>query len=143
MVAALSGSSFFEGTGAAVVVAQVAVPPLPPECVTAVGEPRGVSVTLHAHDAAARALGADYALASPFGAVEGKGAALGPEGLAAMVDRARPSAVIALGGIRGPAEVAACLDAGAVGVAVRGVWLDTAEVASVLGPLHAALARRG
>lgn len=109
---------------------------------TAVGEPRGVSVTLHAHDAAARALGADYALASPFGAVEGKGAALGPEGLAAMVDRARPSAVIALGGIRGPAEVAACLDAGAVGVAVRGVWLDTAEVASVLGPLHAALARR-
>lgn len=65
---------------------------------TAVGEPRGVSVTLHAHDAAARAHGADYALASPFGAVEGKGAALGPEGLAAMVDRARPSAVIALGG---------------------------------------------
>lgn len=108
---------------------------------TAVGGPRGVSVTLHAPDPAARALGADYALVSPFGAVEGKGAALGPAGLATMVDRARPTAVVALGGIRGPAEVEACLDAGAVGVAVRGLWLDAAEVASALRPLHAALAR--
>lgn len=109
---------------------------------TAAGGPRGVSVTLHAHDPAARARGADFALVSPFGAVEGKGAPLGAEGLAALVRSARPSAVIALGGVRGPSEVDACLAAGAVGVAVRGAWLDAAEVTSVLAPLHAALARR-
>jgi thiamine-phosphate diphosphorylase len=74
----------------------------------------------HASDDPARWRGADYLLHAPFGVVPGKGAPLGPTGLAAAV-RAALCPVWALGGIE-PGDVAAALGAGASGVAVlRGV----------------------
>jgi thiamine-phosphate diphosphorylase len=78
----------------------------------------GVALGLssHAGDDPARWSGADYLLHAPFGNVPGKGAPLGPQGLAAAV-RAAPCPVWALGGI-GPDDVAAALGAGARGVAV-------------------------
>jgi thiamine-phosphate diphosphorylase len=76
-----------------------------------------LGLSSHAGDDPARWAGADYLLHAPFGAVPGKGAPLGPSGLAAAV-RAAACPVWALGGI-GPGDVAAALDAGARGVAVQ------------------------
>jgi thiamine-phosphate pyrophosphorylase len=70
--------------------------------------------------AAARAEGCDWVFVSPYAATASKpgyGPALGPAGLAALVADGPPA--FALGGV-GPADVAACLAAGAHGVAVMG-----------------------
>ncbi len=75
--------------------------------------------------ATAHATGCDAVLASPFGAVPGKGAALGVEGLRAMVLAAGVTPVVALGGVRDEEDVRACQRAGARGVAVRGALMDT------------------
>lgn len=63
-------------------------------------------------------------MVSPFGVVPGKGAALGEEGLRAMVTRARGTPVIALGGVRDASDARRCRAAGASAVAVRSALLD-------------------
>lgn len=85
----------------------------------------------------------DVMVLSPFGAVAGKGSALGAEGFAALRRRAGDCAVIALGGVTGPAEVRAALGAGADGVAVRRALLDAGDPARACAALAEALARRG
>ncbi|WP_018784577.1 thiamine phosphate synthase [Micromonospora sp. CNB394] len=65
----------------------------------------------------------------------GYGPALRPAGLAALV-KASPVPVLALGGIETPAQVAACVEAGATGVAVLGAIMradDPGETATTLG----------
>ncbi|MFI7076679.1 thiamine phosphate synthase [Micromonospora sp. NPDC049903] len=64
----------------------------------------------------------DYVTLSPVFPTRSKpgyGPPLGPDGLAALVGRS-PVPVLALGGIETPAQVRACLEAGASGVAVQG-----------------------
>jgi len=80
---------------------------------------------------------------SPFGVVTGKGEPLGAEGFAALRRRAGDCAVIALGGVAGPAEVRAALGAGADGVAVRRALLNADDPARACAALAEALARRG
>lgn len=81
----------------------------------------------------ARQEGCDYVLVSPVFPTASKpryGPALGPAGLARLVDGAPPA--WALGGI-GPDDVADCLRAGARGVAVMGgVMRDPRSVAAYL-----------
>lgn len=84
----------------------------------------GVSCHSAADVEAARRRGATYATLSPIHATASKpgyGPALGP---AALTGHALP--VYALGGV-GPDEVAACLRAGAAGVAVMGAVMDAAD----------------
>ncbi len=104
-----------------------------------VGHAGGVSVPFHAGDDPDCLLGADVALVSPYGAVTGKGPALGTAGLAEGVRRARPAATVALGGITRAEDVTDVLAAGAAGVAVRGLWLDHPDPAAALRPLREAL----
>jgi thiamine-phosphate pyrophosphorylase len=94
------------------------------------------------HDLAgvtAHAPGCDVVLASPFGAVPGKGAALGVEGLRAMVLAAGPTPLIALGGVRGAEDVRRCRLAGAHGVAVRGALMDSDDPEAACRGLWVAL----
>ena len=98
---------------------------------------RPVLVGRSCHDRAelrqAREEGCDYVLVSPVfptASKPGYGPALGPAGLARLVDGAPPA--WALGGI-GPDDVAGCLRAGARGVAVMGpVMRDPRSVAAYL-----------
>jgi thiamine-phosphate pyrophosphorylase len=89
--------------------------------------------------ARARAEGCDYVTISPVfptASKPGYGPALGPAGLAALVAGAPPA--YALGGIR-PADVPACLAAGARGIAVMGpVMRSPAIVAEYLAALEEA-----
>jgi len=81
----------------------------------------GVSCHSRAEAADAGAAGADYVTLSPIFATMSKpgyGPALGPDELAHAA-RELPLPVIALGGVY-PGNVAACLSAGAAGVAVMG-----------------------
>jgi thiamine-phosphate pyrophosphorylase len=89
-------------------------------------------VTAHAPDC-------DAVLASPFGAVPGKGAALGVDGLRALVLAAGVTPVIALGGVRDGEDVRACQRAGARGVAVRGALMDTDDTEAACRRLWEAL----
>jgi thiamine monophosphate synthase len=86
---------------------------------------RPVLVGRSCHDRAelqqAREEGCDYVMVSPVfpsASKPGYGPALGPAGLARLVDGAPPA--WALGGI-GPDDVAGCLRAGARGIAVMGL----------------------
>lgn len=95
-----------------------------------------------AHDvtgAQAFATQVDALIASPFGEVPGKGAALGAAGLRAIVEAARATPVIALGGVNDAAAVRACLGAGARGVAVRRALLDADDPGRVCEGLRRAL----
>ncbi len=87
----------------------------------ALGRP-DVLISQAVHDAAgiARARGfVDAMVLSPFGAVVGKGAALGPEAWGALRRQAPEVFAVALGGIVDAGVVAAATSAGADGVAVR------------------------
>lgn len=102
---------------------------------------RPVLVGRSCHDRAevrqAREEGCDYVLVSPVfptASKPGYGPALGPAGLARLVDGAPPA--WALGGI-GPDDVADCLRAGARGVAVMGaVMRDPRTVRAYLHALQ-------
>lgn len=89
-------------------------------------------VTAHARDC-------DAVLASPFGVVPGKGAALGVQGLRKLVAAAGVTSVIALGGVRDAEDVRRCRLAGAAGVAVRGALMDTDDPEPACRGLWAAL----
>ncbi|MGC4887768.1 thiamine phosphate synthase [Micromonospora sp. DT227] len=92
------------------------------------------------HDAAelARLTTEDHATLSPIFPTRtkpGYGPALGPEGLRELI-AASPVPVLALGGIETPDQVRACVDAGAIGVAVLGALMrapDPTETATTLG----------
>lgn len=109
-------------------------------------EPRPPLVGRSCHSAAevaaARAEGCDWVMVSPVfptSSKPGYGPALGPAGLRALVTGAPPA--YALGGI-GPADVAACLGAGAHGVAVMGaVMRDPGVVPDYVDALAAAHSR--
>ncbi len=92
--------------------------------------------------AAAAAAGADYVTLSPVfesASKPGYGPALGLEGLRGAAARI-PVPVIALGGID-PDNAAACLAAGAAGVAVMGTVMRAADPGAVAAELLFALAR--
>ena len=101
----------------------------------------GVSAHSLAEARAAAADGADYVTLSPIFATESKpryGPALGLETLASVSDSvALP--VIALAGI-GPDNAAACLDAGAAGVAVMGAAMRADDPKQLVSDLLAAIA---
>jgi thiamine monophosphate synthase len=104
--------------------------------------PRPALVGRSCHSAAeldrSAAEGCDWVLLSPFAATPSKpgyGPALGAAGLAALLAGRRPPRSYALGGVQ-PADVAACLAAGAWGVAVMGpVMRDPGRVAAYLAAL--------
>ncbi|MEU5831516.1 thiamine phosphate synthase [Micromonospora tulbaghiae] len=106
--------------------------PYPPPAVGLVGR--------SCHDTAelARLTTEHYATLSPVYETRtkpGYGPALRPAGLAALVT-ASPVPVLALGGIETPAQVTACVEAGAAGVAVLGAIMradDPGETATTLG----------
>jgi thiamine-phosphate diphosphorylase len=106
--------------------------------------PRPRVVGRSCHDAAELALagvqGCDYVTLSPVfpsPSKPGHGPPLGPSGLAALIPQPGPP-VYALGGVT-PDRVAACLSAGAFGVAVMGaVMRDPTLVAEYLSTLEAA-----
>jgi thiamine-phosphate pyrophosphorylase len=85
--------------------------------------------------------GADYVTVSPVfptGSKPGYGPAIGLDGLARAAAAAN-GPVIALAGIT-PANAAACLDAGAAGIAVMGEIMRAADPEAVVRALVAALA---
>lgn len=95
------------------------------------------------HDVAeierAATIGADYVTVSPVyptASKPGYGPALGPDGLAALVE-ACPVPVVALGGITTADAVVECRGAGAVAVAVMGAVLRAEDPASVAAALVA------
>ncbi|MET9297856.1 thiamine phosphate synthase [Micromonospora aurantiaca] len=106
--------------------------PYPPPAVGLVGR--------SCHDTAelARLTTEHYATLSPVYATQtkpGYGPAFRESGLAALV-KASPVPVLALGGIETAAQVAACVEAGATGVAVLGAVMranDPTETATTLG----------
>lgn len=92
--------------------------------------PSGMWLSTAVHDGTQidRARGhVDVMVLSPFGAVPGKGRALGVGGFAALRARAGSCRVIALGGVATPEDVRAALAAGADGVAVRRALMDAAD----------------
>ncbi|MBO4210196.1 thiamine phosphate synthase [Micromonospora echinofusca] len=106
--------------------------------------PRLALVGRSCHDGAelARLTTEDYVTVSPvFPTVSkpGYGPALGPDGLGRLARLARVP-VLALGGVDGPERVAACLAAGAVGVAVLGAVMRATDPARVAADLVAAAA---
>lgn len=102
-----------------------------------------VSVAVHDATGVTRATEANALVVSPFGAVEGKNAPLGRDGLAALVARAASKPVIALGGITTVDDVRAAVQAGARGVAVRRALLDGDDPARACATLAAALDAAG
>ncbi|SBT64360.1 thiamine-phosphate pyrophosphorylase [Micromonospora sediminicola] len=106
--------------------------PYPPPAVGLVGR--------SCHDTAelARLTTEHYATLSPVYETKtkpGHGPALRPAGLAVLV-KASPVPVLALGGIETPDQVTACVEAGAAGVAVLGAIMraqDPTETATTLG----------
>jgi thiamine-phosphate diphosphorylase len=95
------------------------------------------------HDAAelARLATEDYATVSPVfesASKPGYGPALGPAGLRDLCQCAgRP--VLALGGIETPERAAACVEAGAAGVAVMGAVMRAADPAATVAELAGVL----
>lgn len=109
-------------------------------------ELRGVRIvgrSLHAGDVSAAAADADYVL---FGTIfetrskPGHAALAGLEGLAAAA-QALTVPVLAIGGVT-PARVAACVRAGAAGVAAIAPFLPVGREAGALGPAGAVAAFR-
>ncbi len=102
--------------------------------------PAGGLVGRSCHDTAelARLTTEHYATVSPVYETRtkpGYGPALRPDGLSELV-KASPVPVLALGGIGTAAQVAACVEAGATGVAVLGAVMranDPTETATTLG----------
>ncbi len=110
----------------------------------AVGPGRWVGVSAHslAEAQAAAVAGADYVTLSPIFLTESKpgyGPALGLATLR-QVSQALPVPVIALAGIT-PQNAAACVQAGAAGVAVMGAVMGAADPARVVRQLVAGLKR--
>lgn len=87
-----------------------------------------------AHGPASHAL-----VAAPFGAVPGKGAPLGAEGLAAICRAAGGARVIAMGGVDAPEAVRACLSSGAFGVGARAALMASRDPRVACGRLRDAL----
>jgi len=103
----------------------------------------GVSAHSPAEAAAQLAAGADYATLSPIFLTESKpgyGPAVGLEALAAAA-RLAPGPIVALGGI-GHDNVAACLAAGARGIAVMGEIMRASDPEAAVRGLLAALGAR-
>jgi thiamine monophosphate synthase len=78
-------------------------------------------------------------VASPFGAVEGKNAPLGRDGLAALCRLAPTVPLVALGGIVTADDARAAIAAGADGVAVRRALLDAADPIAACAEIARAL----
>lgn len=100
---------------------------------------RDLLLSQSAHDAAgvASARGAvDALVLSPYGAVEGKGPALGVEGWGALRREAPEVFAVALGGITDAESVAAAMGAGADGVAVRRALSRSADPAAACAALR-------
>ncbi|MDT0528542.1 thiamine phosphate synthase [Micromonospora sp. DSM 115977] len=94
------------------------------------------------HDRAelARLTTEDYATLSPVyptSTKPGYGPPLGPDGLGALI-RHSPAPVLALGGVQSPDQVAACVEAGAVGVAVLGAIMRADDPETAAATLTAA-----
>jgi thiamine-phosphate pyrophosphorylase len=90
------------------------------------------------------AAGADYATLSPVFPTRSKpgyGPALGIDGLAAAVTAVPDLPVYALGGIESPEQAAACVAAGAAGVAVMGAVMRAADPAALVASLTRAATR--
>lgn len=107
-----------------------------------VREASPLRVSVAAHDARAIVAAAPYAnvlVASPFGAVEGKNAALGRDGLAALRTLAPTVPLVALGGIVTAADARAAIAAGADGVAVRRALLDARDPVAACAEIARAL----
>src|SRR5436190_6213155 len=108
--------------------------------------PRGlIGVSAHSENEAGAQLraGADYVTLSPIFLTDSKpgyGPALGLDALAAAA-RTAPGAIIALAGI-GPDNAAACIAAGARGVAVMGEIMRAAEPETTVRLLLAAMAAK-
>jgi len=104
--------------------------------------PSGVSYvgrSCHDADELARLSTEDYATLSPVFATASKpgcGPALGLSGFAGLVGFS-PTAVLALGGVETPAQAAACVAAGAVGVAVMGAVMRADDPAATVAALVA------
>jgi thiamine-phosphate diphosphorylase len=84
----------------------------------------------------------DYVTLSPVfpsRSKPGYGPALQPDGLARLIRRARVP-VLALGGVASPEQVAACVAAGAAGVAVMNAVMCATDPAAVVAGLAAAAA---
>ncbi|MFJ8580244.1 thiamine phosphate synthase [Micromonospora sp. NPDC093277] len=111
--------------------------PYPPPRVGLVGR------SCHNATELARLTTEDYATLSPVYLTKtkpGYGPPLDPSGLAALT-QASPVPILALGGIETPAQVKACVEAGAVGVAVLGAIMrakDPTAVAITLTAAHEA-----
>jgi thiamine-phosphate diphosphorylase len=113
---------------------------LPPALVRAVAPHLLVGVSRHAQSVGRGAHGADYVVLAPVFATAGK-PSVEPLGIARLAELARSATlpVLALGGIA-PQRVAACLRAGAHGIAARSwVWEDRDPLARA-AELRAALA---
>jgi len=108
--------------------------------------PRGlIGVSAHSENEAGAQLraGADYVTLSPIFLTDSKpgyGPALGLDALAAAAAKA-PGPIVALGGIT-PDNAAACLAAGARGVAVMGEIMRAADPETTIRQLLAALSRK-
>lgn len=105
-----------------------------------------IGYSAHAGGEAARAFaeGADFVTLSPVFPTKSKaaqGPALGLEGFRGQA-RGLPGPVYALGGV-GPGNAAACLGAGAHGVALIGAVLAAPDPAAAAAALREALARAG
>lgn len=96
----------------------------------------------HGRAELARLTTEDYLTVSPVfpsASKPGYGPALGPARLAELVRLAGGRPVLALGGVETPDRVAACLAAGAAGVAVMGAVMRAADPAAVVASLLAEL----
>ncbi|WFE94801.1 thiamine phosphate synthase [Micromonospora sp. WMMD987] len=123
------------GAGGAVHLA--AAGPYPPPAVRLVGR--------SCHDPAelARLSTEHYVTLSPVWTTRSKpgyGPPLHPDGLRRLV-RLSPVPVLALGGIETPQQVTACVEAGAVGVAVLGAIMRAADPTETAATLTSAFAR--
>ncbi len=94
------------------------------------GEEALIGVSRHDAAGLGRSRGATYATLSPFGAVPGKGDALGPKAFQDIATSS-PVPVIALGGI-GPRNADRALQAGASGVAVLRPANDATALSTLL-----------
>lgn len=110
------------------------------------GSAAGLLVGASAHDAReaeeAVAAGVDYLLLAPIFATESKPMHRPPLGLAGLraIVESVPIPVIALGGIT-PERAAACLQAGAAGVAVMGAIMQASDPGSVVQEYLKAMSR--
>jgi thiamine-phosphate diphosphorylase len=105
------------------------------------GEVRLVGRSCHSAAELARLTTEDYVTISPVfesASKPGYGPALGPAGLRDLCRRAgRP--VLALGGVETPERAAACVEAGAAGVAVMGAVMRAADPETTVAELAGVL----